>query len=284
VILGHPEWLLFVWVLGNQGGLPVPVVPALLGAGALAGSGHLSLGVLVVLAVGASLVADLAWYGLGQWRGARALRMLARLSPSADILVHRARHVFGAHGGAFQLGARFLPELNAISAGLAGAANSSIVRFAFYGLASAVMWAGGWIGLGYFLSNRVTETAARLGVRLIIFFLAPFALYLLFDRARRHRVIHLFRRARMNPDDLSVVLEKGDRMAMPVSHQSSVESVRCAVRIDPRISREVPCPQRNPQGAPVAPGCPVRPGGGSGLRSPAEIREQTVTSLFSTKT
>jgi hypothetical protein len=52
-------------------------------------------------------------------------------------------------------------------------------------------------------------------VRLIVFFLAPFALYLLFHRARRHRVIRLFGRARMSPDDLSVVLEKGDRMAMP---------------------------------------------------------------------
>jgi membrane protein DedA with SNARE-associated domain len=190
----------------------------LLGAGALAGNGHVSLGVIIVLAVGASLGADLTWYGLGRGRGARVLRMLARLSPSAGILIHRARHVFVAHVGAFQLGARFLPELNAISAGLAGATKSSIVRFAFYGLASALMWAGGWIGLGYFLSNAVTETAARLGVRLIVFFLAPFALYLLyllFHRARRHRVIRLFRRARMSPDDLSVVLKKGDRMTIP---------------------------------------------------------------------
>jgi membrane protein DedA with SNARE-associated domain len=215
VILEHAEWLLFAWVLGNQGGLPVPVVPALLGAGALAGNGHLSLGVIIVLAVGASLGADLTWYGLGRWRGARVLRMLARLSPSAGIPIRRARHVFGAHVGAFQLGARFLPELNAISAGLAGATKSSIVRFAFYGLASALMWAGGWIGLGYFLSNAVTETAARLGVRLIVFFLAPFALYLLFHRARHHRVIRLFRRARMSPDDLSVVLENGDPMTIP---------------------------------------------------------------------
>jgi membrane protein DedA with SNARE-associated domain len=157
----------------------------------------------------ASLGADLAWYGLGQWRGARVLTMLARLSPNAGVLVHRARHVFGAHGGAFQMGARFLPELNAISAGLAGATNSSIVRFAFCGLASALVWAGGWIALGYFLSSTATETAARLGVRLIVLFLAPFTLYLLFHRARRHRVIRLFRQARMSPNNLSVVLEKG---------------------------------------------------------------------------
>ena len=214
LLLEHPEWVLFAWVLGNQGGLPVPVVPALLGAGALAGSGHLSLSGVVVVAVSASLGADLAWYGLGGWRGAGVLRALARLSPGAGSLVHRARHLFMAHAGAFQLGARFLPELNAISAGLAGATKLSMVRFGFYGLVSALMWAVGWIGLGYVLSSAVTETAARLGVRLIVFFLAPFALFLLFHRARRHRVIRLFRRARTSPDVLSTALEKADRMAM----------------------------------------------------------------------
>jgi membrane protein DedA with SNARE-associated domain len=211
VIFDHLEWILFAWVLGNQSGLPVPVVPALLGAGALAGSARLSLSRIIVVAVGAALSADLAWYGLGRWRGERMLRMLARLSPTAIPLGHRARHVFVTHVGAFQLGARFLPELNAISAGLAGTARVSIVRFAFYGLASAVTWAGGWIGLGYLVSDAVTATAARLGVRLIALLLAPFALYLLFHRARRHRVIQLFRRARMSPEELSAVLEKSDR-------------------------------------------------------------------------
>jgi len=68
VILVHFEWLLFAWVLGNQSGLPVPVVPALIGAGALAGSARLSLSRIIVVAVGASLSPDLAWYGLGRWR------------------------------------------------------------------------------------------------------------------------------------------------------------------------------------------------------------------------
>jgi membrane protein DedA with SNARE-associated domain len=47
VILEHAEWFLFAWVFGNQAGVPVPVVPALLGAGALAGNGHLSMAVMV---------------------------------------------------------------------------------------------------------------------------------------------------------------------------------------------------------------------------------------------
>ncbi len=129
MILQHAALFLFAWIFGNQVGVPVPVVPALLGAGALAGSGDLSMAVIIAVAVGASLGADL-------------------------------------------------------------------------GAASALVWAGAWTGLGYLLSDAVTETAARLGIRLIVLFLAAFALYLPFQRLRRHRMIRVFRQARVDPSDL----------------------------------------------------------------------------------
>jgi len=233
VILEHAEWLLFAWVFGNQAGVPLPVVPALLGAGALAGSGYLSMGVILTIAVGASLGADLTWYGLGRWRGARVLKMLGRLAPNAGLLVGRARHVFATHGGAFQLGARFLPELNAIAAGLAGATKLNITRFVCYGAMSALTWAGIWIGLGYLLSHAVTETAAYLGVRLIVFFLAAFALYLPFHRARRHRMIRGFRQAHSSADDLSALLENdvhGTLLDGRATERNGVSSLRAPGR------------------------------------------------------
>jgi hypothetical protein len=45
----YTGWVLFVWVLAYQAGVPVPVAPSLLAAGALAGSG--SLRFIMVLAV-----------------------------------------------------------------------------------------------------------------------------------------------------------------------------------------------------------------------------------------
>jgi membrane protein DedA with SNARE-associated domain len=209
MMVDHAEWFLFAWVLANQVGVPLPAAPALLAAGVLAGSGHVSMAAIIGTAVGGSLAADMTWYGLGRWRGAQALEILGRFAPSAGILVTHARHAFAAHGGAFQLGARFLPELNAIAAGLAGATKVSIARFVCYGAGSALTWAGGWIGMGYVLSQAVTETAARLGIRLIVFFLAAFALYLLFHRVRRHHLIRVFRQARVSPDDLEARVEKG---------------------------------------------------------------------------
>jgi membrane protein DedA with SNARE-associated domain len=204
VILEHATWFLFAWVFCNQAGVPVPVIPALVGAGALAGNGHLNMTVIVSIAVGASLAADLTWYGLGRWRGPRALTILGRFAPTAGTLVRRAQHAFSAHVGAFQVGARFLPGLNAIASGLAGATRASITSFLCYGAASALVWAAGWIGLGYLVSHVVTETAVRLGIRLIVLFLVAVALYLPFQRARRQRLSRVFRQARRSPDDLKL--------------------------------------------------------------------------------
>jgi len=201
MILEHAGWFLFAWVLGNQAGVPVPVVPALLAAGALAGSGHLSMAVMIGITVGAALAADLTWYGLGQWRGRLVLKMLGRFAPNSGTLVRRTQHVFFGHVGAFKFAARFLPELNAIASGLAGATMVSITRFVGYGAVSALAWAGAWIGLGYVLSHPVNEAATRLGIRLIVLFLAAFAVYLPFQRARRHRLIRALRQTRISPDD-----------------------------------------------------------------------------------
>jgi len=142
-------------------------VPALLGAGALAGNGRRSLAATIAITVVASLGADLTW---------------------------SAGQACVSHLGAFQLSARFLPELNPIAAGMAGATRSSMRHFVCRGTVSAVTWAGAWIGCGYLLSATVTATASRLGLNLIVLFLAPVGLYLLFHRARRRAANRLVSR------------------------------------------------------------------------------------------
>ena len=205
MILAHAEWLLFAWVFGNQAGVPIPVVPALLGAGlevaedrrddvaarvdAGVGDRPEAAGVAVserAATVGAAVVLRLG-------------TAVGRVSPGAQILVRRVWNVYAAHVRAFHLGARFLPELNAITAGMAGATKLSIIRFVCYGVPSALTWAGLWIGLGYVLSHAVTGTAALLGIRVVVFFLAAFGLYLLFQRVRRYRMIRAFRQGSMSP-------------------------------------------------------------------------------------
>src|SRR4029077_14680708 len=124
--------------------------------------------------------ADLTWYGLGRWRGERGLEVLGRIAPGTGVLVRLARGVFASHVERYQFGARFLHELNALAGGLAGVTKTSFTRFVGYGAASALAWAGVWVGLGYLLNHALTEMAALLGIRVIVFFVAAFAFYLPF--------------------------------------------------------------------------------------------------------
>ena len=160
----NAEWLLFVAVLANQAGVPLPVTPWLLAAGVLAASGHLSLIVVLVGAVRAALRADLAWYGLGRWRGAAALAGLLRLLRRPPATFDRVTRAFRAHHLGFVWSARFLPELNPVAAGLAGVTGVGLSRFLLYASGSALSWAGAWAGGGFLLAGIIGASPDRLGM------------------------------------------------------------------------------------------------------------------------
>jgi membrane protein DedA with SNARE-associated domain len=160
LMIDHAAWLLFVWVLGNQAGVPVPVVPSLLVAGALTRGPSLDFTLILGVVVLASLCADLAWYGVGRWRGAKILDTLGRRLPRRRAPMERVTSLLRTHPAAFLLGARFLPELNPVAAGLAGGTGVGLVRYLVYGAASALLWAGAWTGLGYLLGEGLAASPA----------------------------------------------------------------------------------------------------------------------------
>jgi hypothetical protein len=57
--------VLFAMVFAEEIGLPLPAVPVLLSAGALAGAGKMDLAGAIILSVMACMVGDLIWYELG---------------------------------------------------------------------------------------------------------------------------------------------------------------------------------------------------------------------------
>ncbi len=157
-ILNHVEGVVFVLIFANQAGVPVFATPALIGVGALAASGRVDVGVTATLAVAATLCADLGWYALGRWRGSWALAALRRVSRRTSGFVGDAERLFVAHDRAFQLGARFLPELNPVAAAFAGTTGVGLRRFLVGGAATAAVWAGTWIGVGYLIAGTTRDS------------------------------------------------------------------------------------------------------------------------------
>ena len=158
----HAFSLLFAAVLANQAGVPLPVVPLLVAAGAL--SAHAGTGMVpsILVTVVAALVADAIWYGLGRWRGREALQTMARLLRRSAPYVDHAEDRFRDHQLAFLFGGRFVPELNPIAAGMAGAMRMRPMRYSAIAIASALAWAGGWTGAGYALGNLAPEAPVPL--------------------------------------------------------------------------------------------------------------------------
>jgi len=159
----HAIWLLFTWVLANQAGVPIPVVPSLIGAGVLASAGHMSVVTIVVVTVTASVTADLAWYGIGRWCGVRAAALLEKFPRHAAARVKGARRRFVAHQLGFLFASRFLPELNPVAAGLAGAARIQPARYIVIVTVSALVWATTWTGVGFALASAATELSMPFG-------------------------------------------------------------------------------------------------------------------------
>ena len=94
-LIKHGYVVLLAWVFVEQLGLPIPSLPVVLAAGALAGAGHLSFWASLLLITLAALSADSVWYFLGRTKGIRILQFLCKISLEPDSCVRRtqnARH------------------------------------------------------------------------------------------------------------------------------------------------------------------------------------------------
>ncbi|MCX6603668.1 MAG: DedA family protein, partial [Acidobacteria bacterium] len=148
-LVRHGYALLFAAVLAEQLGLPVPAVPLLLAAGALAGLGRLELAPVLGLALLACLIGDVVWFYLGRQKGTAILRTLCKISLEPDSCVRYTEASYKKYGLATLVVAKFVPGLSVVAPPMAGLFRMSIGRFlALDGLGSA-LWAGLYILLGW---------------------------------------------------------------------------------------------------------------------------------------
>ena len=231
--------ILFLWVLVEQLGAPIPAVPALLAAGALSRSSDESWWKPLAIAVVASLIADVLWYIVGRVGGHRVMRFICRISLEPDSCVRRTEDAFARHGARSLLIAKFVPGLSTVAPPLAGLVRMPFSRFLFFNTMGAVLWAGTSIGLGYVFSRQleaIVAAVSRAGdwLQLTILLLAA---YLLLKWWSRHRFLRSIRVARIRPEELKEMLDAGKEVVVidlrsSVEFEASPESIPGALRID----------------------------------------------------
>ena len=208
-LLQYDYVVLFAVVFAEQLGAPIPAIPVLLAAGALALSGHISFAAGIVVAVTASLISDGVWFGLGRRKGPTILRTLCKISLEPDSCVSITKAWFKKLGGWSLVVAKFVPGLSTAAPPIAGATGMRLGTFFLLDGLGAAVWAGAWMAGGLIFSHqleRAAEWATEFGLRAAIVFSVGLGGYILFKYVQRRRFLRSLRLARISPDELRRLL------------------------------------------------------------------------------
>ncbi len=214
-LISHGYAVLFLAVLAEQLGLPLPATPFIVAAGALAHTGQMSFAVAILLATVASVLADLSWYQIGRLRGVKVLRLLCRISLEPDYCVRRTENFFSRHGTKTLLIAKFVPGISAVAPPVAGINHLPLARFLIYDGTGAVLWIGSFMLLGYLFSNQleqVLDYIARFGSLAVIVLIALVFAWIGWKYFQRRRFLHSLRIARIMPLQLKAMMDRGNEV------------------------------------------------------------------------
>ena len=204
--------LIFGIVLLEQLGAPIPAIPVLVVAGALAMDGNLSAWKVLVVAVGASLIADSLWYLLGRSQGSRILRLLCRISLSPDSCVRQTESVFERWGMPSLLVAKFIPGFSTVAPPMAGATQAGLGQFLLYDGGGALLWAGTGVVGGMIFHraiDRVLAFLASIGSTAFALLGAGLVVFIAVKWWQRRRFYKVLRMARISVDDLWRLIDEG---------------------------------------------------------------------------
>jgi len=205
---------IFLNVLLDEGGLPLPASPLLAVAGALSARGEISLFAIIAAAVAGSFVADNGWYWIARYRGRQVLGLLCKLSLSPDACVRQPETMFARVGPGALLFAKFIPALGNITIALSGITRLSLAAFLPLELIGATLYLSVPVVLGRLFHNVVSEllaTLARMGVIGVVIIVGVLALYLAIRWWQRAMFIRQLRMDRITVDELVTLLDNEER-------------------------------------------------------------------------
>ena len=206
--------LVFANVLIEQMGLPVPAVPTLVVAGALATEGKLSMPLLFAVALLACSLADIAWYIAGRRFGNRVMKLLCRISLTPDYCVSETQARFERWGVNALVIAKFVPGLKTIAPPLAGATRIAWPRFLFFNSLGGALWVGAGLGSGILLGPYMEPLLTwldQIGSIAVVIVVALLTAYIAFKWWERRRFFTMLRMARISVDELYRLIDAGTK-------------------------------------------------------------------------
>jgi membrane protein DedA with SNARE-associated domain len=164
-IIAHGLPLLFVVIMLESFGIPLPGETALIAFGVLASQGHYSIVTVIVLAAAAAIIGDnLGYWLLGRLGGRALFRRWGWLERYSDKVIPRVERLMKRHGGKTVFFGRFVAVLRVGAAAVAGLAHMPWWRFLFWNATGGIVWATS-VGLAAFYGGKaVADGIQRYGL------------------------------------------------------------------------------------------------------------------------
>jgi len=200
--------VVFVNVLLQQIGLPIPAVPTLLLAGSLAATSG-SLGKVLAAAILASVIADWIWYLSGKMFGYRVLAGLCKLSINPSSCVSQTEARFIRWGVSSLVVAKFIPGFSTVAPPIAGALRMNQLGFLLAAGIGAGLWAGIALGAGWLLQDTVQSAIATLdrhASQALVLILVVFGIWLGWKLWQKYRFRKFCAVPHITPDELIAAL------------------------------------------------------------------------------
>lgn len=204
-------WVVFLNVLLQQIGLPVPAIPTLLLAGSLAATPS-QLGKVLAAAIVASVVADWIWYMTGRAFGYRVLAGLCKLSINPGSCVSQTEARFIRWGVGSLMMAKFIPGFSTVAPPIAGALRMALPGFLLAAGIGAGLWAGLALSVGWVLREEVQTAITSLNEhasRVLLITLGGVGIWLGWKLWQKYRFRQFCTVPHITPDELVAALNAG---------------------------------------------------------------------------
>jgi membrane protein DedA with SNARE-associated domain len=169
-------------------GVPLPGETMLIAASLYAGTGHLNVWAVGIVAFVAAVLGDNVGYVIGRKGGIKLVHRYGRYFLITPERLQKAHDFFEHRGGWVVTIARFVEGLRQLNGVIAGTVGMPWKRFLVFNMLGAALWVGTWTTLGYLAGNNV-ETIARSFTYVVVAIGVVGVAYVLWHlrRRRRHR-------------------------------------------------------------------------------------------------
>jgi len=239
----HGYALTFALLLAEAVGLPFPAAIALVAAGAAVAGHALSGPGVLIAAMVALMIGDIAQFWMGRYAGWALLGFLCRLSINPETCMLRSAESFYKRGKLTLVIAKFIPGVNTMAAPLAGSMKMRFGQFLRLDSAGAMLYAATYLFIGYisrdFLAATLTgfHAAGRAMEAVVILALLAYAVYRVsrFQRHKKYRIV-----PRVQVEELAARLAAGEADRLQIvdvrSHgyyDIGAERIANSIRIEP---------------------------------------------------